>query len=181
MKIGIDISQIIYEGTGVAKYVRRLIKELLRLDKKNEYILFGASLRKRQVFLDYFNLIRGLNNRVRLITLPIPPLMLDLLWNKLHIVPVEWLMGSIDVFWSSDWTQPPLKKAIGMTTIHDLTVYKYPESFVAKIVSVQKRRLTRVKRECQFFLCDSQTTRQDVQKILKIPEKKLSVIYPGLD
>ncbi|KKW11024.1 MAG: hypothetical protein UY49_C0009G0001, partial [Microgenomates group bacterium GW2011_GWC1_49_7] len=36
MKIGIDISQIVHEGTGVATYVRRMVESLLKVDKKNQ-------------------------------------------------------------------------------------------------------------------------------------------------
>ena len=46
MKIGIDISQVVY-GTGVSNYTRNLLEALLVLDKDNEYITFGGSLRRR--------------------------------------------------------------------------------------------------------------------------------------
>ena len=39
MKIAIDISQIVY-GTGVSTYTENLIKNLLKIDKENEYLLF---------------------------------------------------------------------------------------------------------------------------------------------
>ena len=53
MKIGIDISQIVYEGTGVARYTKNLVENLLKIDKKNTYVLFGASLRKRKLLNCY--------------------------------------------------------------------------------------------------------------------------------
>ena len=46
MKIGIDITQVIY-GTGVSVYTKNLVKELLKLDTKNQYLLFGGSLRQK--------------------------------------------------------------------------------------------------------------------------------------
>jgi len=46
MKIGIDISQIVY-GTGVSVYTQNLVENLLKIDKKNEYILFFSSLRRK--------------------------------------------------------------------------------------------------------------------------------------
>lgn len=179
MRIGIDISQIVHEGTGVGRYVRSLVKTLLRIDQKNEYILFGASLRKLSSFTKYFKEIRTLNPRVRLVKIPIPPTILDLLWNTLHIIPIEWFTGSVDVFWSSDWTQPPLRRARGITTIHDLTVLRYPESFGGtNIVKTQKRRLAWAKKECRHFLCDSQTTGRDAKGLLGIVN--CTTVYPGL-
>lgn len=40
MVIGIDISQLAYPETGVANYLEKLVEELVKLDTKNEYILF---------------------------------------------------------------------------------------------------------------------------------------------
>src|SRR5690349_17140659 len=106
MKIGIDISQMVHEGTGVARYVRELTKTLIESDAVNTYVLFGASLRKRDVFAKFAQSLP--KNTVRLVVVPIPPTILDILWNVLHIVPIEWFTGPVDIFWSSDWTQPPL-------------------------------------------------------------------------
>jgi hypothetical protein len=175
MKIGIDISQIVHEGTGVGTYVQKIVAELVK-DSKHEYVLFGASLRKQEVFHAY---VKTLARPVTLVVVPIPPTLLDVLWNILHIIPVEWFIGTVDVFWSSDWTQPPLSHARGVTTIHDLTVLRFPESFANTIVTVQKRRLARATKVCSAFLCDSEATKQDVKKFLALDESSLRVVYPG--
>lgn len=180
MRIGIDISQIVHEGTGVGNYVRRIVAELIKNDKQNEYILFGASLRKQRSFFEYY---RSLNNsRIQLVVVPIPPTLLAVLWNTLCIIPVEWFTGPLDVFWSSDWTQPPLARAKGMTTIHDLTILRSAESFgggLRNIVVTQKKRLERAMKLCRVFLCDSEVTKRDAIELLGIPANKLIVVYPG--
>lgn len=178
MKIGIDISQIVHEGTGVANYVRKLVAALTKIDRQNEYVLFGSSLRKRFIFEQYFLAIKEKN--VRLVTIPIPPTILDILWNKWHVAPIEWITGPIDIFWSSDWTQPPLVKGIGVTTVHDVSFLRYPETFAKQIIDVHKRRLERVRSTCRMILCDSQATKKDLIELLNFPEKKLQVVYPGL-
>lgn len=177
MRIGIDISQIVHEGTGVGRYVREMVRSILNSDTVNEYVLFGASLRKRYVFFQFFTTVK--NDRVTLVTMPIPPTILDFLWNTVHGISIERFIGHVDVFWSSDWTQPPLNEAKGITTIHDVSFLHFPESFDEKIVAVQKRRLAQAKKECAVFLCDSETTKQDVKAYLQIDEKKLRVVYPG--
>ena len=179
MRIGIDISQIVHEGTGVGAYVKNLLRALLEADQKNEYVLFGASLRKLSTFAQYFNEVRVLNPRVRLVTVPLPPTILELLWNVLHIVPVEWFIGDVDVFWSSDWTQPPLHRAKGITTVHDVSFLRYPETFTQTIIDVQNRRLAWVKRECKTVFCDSEATKRDVMDLVGIGQNKLHVVYPG--
>jgi len=92
---------------------------------------------------------------------------------------VEWFIGEVDVFWSSDWTQPPLVKARGITTIHDISFLRFPETFDRTIPNVQKRRLRWVKRECAAILCDSEATKKDVVELLGLPQQLLRVVYPG--
>lgn len=180
MKIGIDISQIVYEGTGVATYVRSMVRELLRKDKKNTYVLFGASFRKRNLFEKFYKEVKELHHDVELISVPIPPIMLDMMWNRLHIEPIEKFTGPLDIFWSSDWTQPPLRRVKGITTIHDLSPLKFPKETDATIAGTHKRRLAWVKKECSVILCDSVATKKDVMDVLQIPENRLRVVYPGI-
>jgi len=163
----------------VGMYMRRMVEELVQINADNRFILFGSSLRKRGVLQAFCRKIKNINPSVRSVIIPLPPTLLDLMWNVLHIIPITWFTGHMDVFWSSDWTQPPLHRTKGITTIHDVSFLLYPESFAKKIVVVQKRRLKHIKKECQHFLCDSEATKSDVQKILDINPSLLSVVYPG--
>lgn len=173
MRIGIDISQIAHEGTGVANYLKNLVENLLRIDKENEYILFFSSLRK-----SIFNKFPNSNFQIR--TFKFPPTLLDLLWNRLHILPIEWLIGDVDVFLTSDWTEPPSKKAKKVTILYDLSVYKFPQEMDKKIVQTQKRKLNWVKKESNMIICISEATKKDAMETLGIEEKRLKVIYPGV-
>jgi glycosyltransferase involved in cell wall biosynthesis len=176
MKIGIDISQMVYEKTGVANYLRNLLENLLKLDKKNEYILFASSLRQRDKLNYYHTTVRG-NSTLKIF--PFPPTFLDFLWNRLHICPIEWFIGDVDIFITSDWTEPPAKKAKKATILYDLIVYKYPEETAQKIVEVQKRKLAWVKKESDVIFCISQATKKDAMEILGIEEERLRVVYLG--
>jgi len=164
MKIGIDISQIVY-GTGVSFYTQNLVEHLLKIDKKNEYVLFGGSLRQQEKLRDFGAKV-----------FPFPPSLADFIWNRLHILPVEKFIGSIDIFHSSDWTQPP-SKAAKVTTIHDFGFLKYPETAHPKIAAVHKRRLAWIKKECDLIIAVSQSTKRDIIEILGIPEEKIRVVY----
>lgn len=181
MKIGIDISQVAYEGTGTSQLVTNLVSRLLKIDEKNEYILFYSSLRKNFQFSSIRQAQDNFqsNHNFKIKKFRFPPSLLDLLWNKLHILPIEWLIGDVDVFVTSDWTEPPTRRAKKATILYDLIVYKYPKETDSKIVSVQKRKLKWVKKESDIILCISEATRKDAMKILGIEEERLKVIYPG--
>jgi hypothetical protein len=166
-----------YKNTGVANYLSNLVATLIEQDKKNDYILFFSSLRKtiEDTSLD----ITKLPSNVRVKSFRFSPKMLDVLWNRLHVLPVEWLVGKIDIFITSDWTEPPASNAQKITILYDLVVYKHPEESATIIVQTQKRKLAWVKKESSKILCISEATKKDAHNVLGISKDKLSVIYPG--
>lgn len=151
MRIAIDISQIVY-GTGVSSYTRNLVKALLSIDRENEYVLFGGALRRRQEIIDAF-----LGSHI----FPIPPTLADILWNRLHIFPIERLIGSVDVIHTSDWSEPP-SSAFKVTTVHDLYPLLYPKLVHPSIVGVHKRKLYWVMRETKRIIVPSLSTKSDL-------------------
>src|SRR3990167_3975311 len=177
MKIGIDVSQMAYEWTGVANLLAKLVEHLLKVDKENEYTLFFSSLRRNFQF-SIFNFQSNHNFKIK--KFKFPPILLDLLWNKLHILPIEWLIGDVDVFITSDWTEPPTIRAKKVTILYDLIVYKYPNETDRRIVETQKRKLKWVKKESSMIFCISEATKRDAIGILGIEEKRLKVIKPGV-
>lgn len=188
MRIGIDISQLAYEATGVANFLKQLVEHLIEEDKGNEYVLFYASLRKPLSFPKLWSRGKRVTienfpkSEVKSVTINefrLPPTLLDILWNRLHIFPIEKLIGPVDVFISSDWTQPP-SKAKKVTILYDLIVYKHPKETANKIVNVHKRRLKWVKKEVDKVICISEATKKDAIKLLGIDEAKLAVITPGI-
>ena len=181
MKIAIDVSQIVY-GTGVSNYTANLVRHLLKIDKRNQYILFGTSLRQRNKLYEFKKTLENYEN-VTFEFRFLPPTIFELLANRLRILSVEKLIGrEVDVFHSSDWTQPRVKSknTKKVTTIHDMTVYLFPSSFDPKITTTQKVRLAKVKKDVDLVIADSQTTKEDVVKFLEIPEEKVRVVYLGV-
>ena len=169
MKVGIDISQIVFAGTGVATYTRNLVENIVKQDQKNEYVLFGSSLRQQKILNDF---LPNINHKI----FPIPPTVMETIWNRFHILPVENLIGKVNVFHSSDWTESP-SKAKKVTTVHDLIVYKFPKSSDPGIIAAQKRKLTWAKKEEAAFIAVSKATKKDIVEILGVPEEKITVIY----
>jgi glycosyltransferase involved in cell wall biosynthesis len=158
MRIAIDISQIVYE-TGVSTYVLNLVSNLLKLDKKNEYVLFAGTLRRKQDVLSVFPQAR---------VFPFPPVVADIIWNRLHTLPIERFIGKVDVLHTSDWAEAP-SQAFKVTTVHDLAPLLYPNLFprdiIRNIVDTHKRKLNRVASECKRIIVPSNATRADMVKL----------------
>lgn len=179
MIIGVDVTMLVYTGSGVANYTFNLVKTLLEIDKKNEYRLFYSSLRRPKKFY-YLDKLKGLGGKVY--AFRFPPTLLQLWWSKLHIVPVEWFIGKVDVYFSSDFLRPPLlpgTKAI--TTVHDLTWKIYPQFHEQRIIDAHKIKLEKTVKYQDTILVDSQSTKNDLTKYYpEINEKRIYVIYPGI-
>lgn len=171
MRIGIDVSPVIYE-TGVSGYTRSLVNALLET-KEEEFVLFGGSLRRMGELRAAFK-----NPPVR--TFPIPPTLADLVWNKFHTFPIELLIGRVDVFHSSDWAQPPTK-AYKVTTIHDLVPLRFPEISHPKVVRAHKARLHWVKKEVDKIIAVSQFTKHEIVELLGIEPERITVIPEAPD
>lgn len=175
MKIGIDISQLAYPNTGVSNYLENLVLSLVK-NSDHKFILFFSSFRGNvpQSVLEITK-----QENVVLVQKKIPPTLLNIMWNIVHKIPIESFTGPLDLFLTSDWTEPPskIKKA---TIIYDLIVYKYPNETDEKIIKVQKKKLYWVKKESDIIFCISESTKNDVHEILGIEKEKLKVIYPGI-
>ncbi|MBI2029517.1 glycosyltransferase family 4 protein [Candidatus Gottesmanbacteria bacterium] len=180
MKIAIDISQICYQGSGVARYVEQLVEHMIKNDDKNQYLLYGNSMRQKKILLDFIYKMKKLNSNIENKIIAMPQTLADILWNKLHILPIENLIGEVDIFHASDWVEPPVKKALKVTTIHDLLVFKYPGYFTQEIIDTQKRRISWVLAESNMVIVDSHTTKNDLIDLFDFPKDKIKVVYPGI-
>lgn len=188
MRVGIDVSQIAYGNTGVANYLSNLVREMVKNDE-HEFILFFSSFR-RDLPSEFEDEVKRSNVRIK--KFKIPPTALDLLWNRFHIIPIEKFIGNVDIFITSDWSEPP-SKCKKATIIYDLIAYKYPEethnetefritklNISANIVDIQKRKLNWVKKESNIVFCISESSKKDAIAILGIDPEKIKVIYPGI-
>lgn len=174
MRIGIDISQLAYPNTGVSNYLENLVLQLVK-DEKHDFVLFFSSLRGKVPAS-----IQNLNGKnIILKRIKIPQSALHLMWNVAHKIPVEKFIGAVDLFITSDWTEPPAK-ARKATILYDLIVLKFPDETSEKIVRVQEKKLSWVKKESDIIFCISESTKRDAHNILGIDDGKLKVIYPGL-
>jgi hypothetical protein len=178
MRIAMDISQVAYERTGVSKSVTKLVENLLKEDAKNEYIFFFSSLRG-SLSKEFLQKLSGGTN-VKLRTYKIPQSLLTLFWNELHILPIEWLVGQVDVFVTSDWTEPPTKKAKKVTFVHDLTPFLFTNETDEKIIRNHKLKLSWAKKECEAFICPSESTKKDLEKLFNVKPEKVHVVRWGV-
>ncbi len=175
MKIAIDISQIVY-GTGVSVYTRNLVVNLIKLYPQTEFILFAGSLRQAEKIKSFVSRLKAENKIV-----PLPPRLLNILWNSFHVFPIEKIIGQVDLIHTSDWTEPP-SKIPKVTTLHDLVFFKYPSKTTAGWVQANHRkRLSWVIRESKIIFTVSKSTKKDLLSLFKIDPDRIIVTYEGVE
>ncbi|PJA56011.1 hypothetical protein CO165_00510 [Candidatus Roizmanbacteria bacterium CG_4_9_14_3_um_filter_33_18] len=179
MKIGIDITSLAYRGFGVTNYTYNLVKELLTIDKTNDYHLFYSSFHNSKNF-SYLDEFKRLGGIVHKYNIPLP--LLQFLWIKFELFPIEWLIGKMDVFYFSDFSRSPLLSGTkGVTTVHDLVWKIYPQYHEQKIVNAHSIKLEKTINHGDTILVDSMSTKKDLIKYFsKINKEKIQVVYPGI-
>lgn len=178
MIIGIDVSSTAY-GTGVSNYTLNLVRNLLKNDHQNFYKLFYSSL--RQPLPKEISKLSQYKN-VQIFYFRLPPTLLAVLWNKIHVLPIELFIGKCDIFHTSDWTEPPAFKAKTIATIHDLAPFVNSQWLHPKIVSTHRQKMFWAAKKCHHFICVSDNTRRDLLKYFpKINPSICTVIYEAAE
>lgn len=174
MKIGID-ARLINE-TGVGRYIRHLIIELINIDKKNEYVLYVLNNTRIPFELPKSNW-RVHRVRAR--------------WHTLREqieLPFIYYRENLDILHVPYFTVPLLYSRLMITTIHDLTILRvntgkattlpYPLYWLKKIGYrfVLKNGLQKSK----HIIAVSETTKTDVIQTWSI-KNPISVTLEGVD
>ena len=178
MIICIDITSIPY-GTGVSNYTLNLVRNLLKIDKTNTYKLFFSSFRL-PIPPEITELKKCSNVKIYHYRFPIS--LLEFLWNRLHIFPIEFFVGKCNIVHTSDWTQPPTIWAKTITTVHDLAPFLFPQWQHPLIIETHNRKLKLAAKYCRQFICVSQNTKNDLLKLFpQINPNRISVIYEAAE
>jgi len=182
MRIGIDARKILNprktESIGVGHYTYQLIRHLLEIDHKNEYVIFfDASVRQKDVrkftqknvkivfypFSDYKKYLPGVYNEI-LASAILSRENLDVL----HVTSTE-----VQI--------PATYRGRVVLTVHDLGVLKTPENY-KKVAQLQAKTMKRFMiKKADRIIAVSRTIADDVVDIYDRAPEMINVIHSGLD
>lgn len=176
MRIGIDISALTINHTGVANYSLSLLKYILKIDKKNKYLLFAfvssnKALRKlKEYSLDIFP-------NVELKIYRLNSGILRRVWNFIPFIPADFLYRKIDFLHLSDMVFLPLRSIPTIATVYDMTPSLFPEFHFARNISFHNIRNKFIAKKSKLVITISENSKQDIISLLGIPSRKIRVIY----
>lgn len=170
MKIGIDIRYLstFTNKAGFYQYVYNLVSNLLLVDSHNEYTLL-ATLRG----------FRGDGKIVSQFLRRFPGRISDLLLEKLSM-PIEFLMGMLDIFHGPCYFVPHCLRCKSIVTIHDLMTLRYPEFLELETVDYYNKKIRISTQRADAIIAISNFTKTEIVDLLNIPEERVRVIYNGI-
>ena len=103
-------------------------------------------------------------------------------WHKLRLpLPAERLAGACDIFHSPDFTLPPLSRARGVVTVHDLSFLRVPQCADPGLRAFLERAVPRSLARAARVLADSENTKRDLIELLDVAPEKISVVPAGIE
>ena len=166
MRIGIMLRSIDEKG-GVGVYTRNIVKELLRLDKSNEYILFYANPSNKGLFSHHENVkevwVKGTTKAV---------------WDQVFI-PHACRMENIDILFHPKFTVPLFAPCKAVMVVHgaDWLIPEQAQFYPWWDVKYMQLMLPLYFKKSTAVISVSKETTYNFNRILKLPAGKIQTIY----
>ena len=184
LRIAVDYNTAVIPGAGVARYTRSLVEALARLDRTNRYTLFygGRGLsRETEPYRAARALVHHHGNFAAR-ELPLSARLMTLLWQRARVPwPLERSIGPHDIVHAPDYVLPPHRQGRGIVTIHDLSFLIVPETAEPRLVAYLRAAVPRAVRHANLVIAVSETTRQDVLRLLPVPPERVVTVLNGVD
>jgi glycosyltransferase involved in cell wall biosynthesis len=119
-RIGLDATPLLGNRTGVGRYTLSLLQALAAYD--DELVATAFTFHGR----NHLDQVAPTGVQVR--SRAVPASALQQLWARVEWPPVELLGTDVDVFHATNFVLPPLRRARGVVTIHDLSYLHLAET-----------------------------------------------------
>lgn len=173
MRIGIDATALPPQPVGAGNYIIQLIRALSALEPEDEYVIFAQKSGRTLIDLPtsrrfHWQVVEDMTPAVRL------------MWEQ-TVLPRLTRQAKIDVLHSLHYTKPLWPGCASVVTFHDMTFFLYPH------LHTRSKRIffpiaTRMSaRQAKAIIADSESTRQDIIRLLRVSEEKVFTVLLGVD
>ena len=165
MRIGLEVSPLAINSTGIPNYILRLLKGLAHIDADNEYFLYTN---KRIPF----SLGLPVNFKVVLLKRPLPRFQL---WFQMAL-PYRLKREKIDIFHGLFSRLPLVLPVPGILTVHDLSGYKMPR-FHKRHTYVTNQMFPTFIKKASGIIAVSKFTAEELVSIFPDAAEKTTVVH----
>ncbi len=171
MKIGIDARMYGFGFTGIGRYTSELVSHLARMDQENHYVLF---MRK-----EAFDQFECPNERFEKRLADFHHYSFGEQFGFNQLLKKE----KLDLMHFTHFNAPVFYRGPSIVTIHDLTLSFFPGKKMTRFWYRWAYHwvIKNVTRKAKAVIAVSENTKKDLMKVLKVPEKKIEVIYNGVN
>lgn len=170
MRIGIDTLAVIpSEIGGTQTYLTKLIENLARIDRSNEYFLFVAPWNK-----DLFQTEQE-NFQLMICNIPAKPLAIRATYEQMTLPFLAW-KNKIDVFHFPANVSPFVLACPSVLTIHDTCAFTIPELIPVVLRQYWKIMVRRSAQNANLIIAVSRSSKEDIVRFLDISREKVQVI-----
>lgn len=171
MRVGIELTPLTYALTGIGYYVRHVVRELAVLMAPGDLQGFIAGIRK----------LGDGNTMIPYRRLPMPPRFLNLTWAWGGWPSVDARLGGVDVYHAVNYRLPPLKRARGVLSIHDLGFLREPGWSNPGTNRLFGKHIQRDALRADAVITCSRATQRDIISLLGVEPERVYVIYDAAD
>ena len=179
MRLVFDVTPLSHPLTGIGNYMLGMLGGIAEASEgRHELVFFAATgpQNTRRVLAA----VDGIPGDRRVVVVLPPSNAWRKLWSRTQRLPVEWLIGPLDVFHLSDWMYPPQRAGFRTTTAHDLGPLHHPEWVDPRTRALHVPKALHAAKTCHLTFANSRYTADDVVRTLGVPEDRVMVAYPGI-
>jgi glycosyltransferase involved in cell wall biosynthesis len=160
MRVVVDATPLLGTRTGIGRYTSHLLEALAALRSTGtaeDLELVGTAFSWRGLDALPSELPAGVAARAH----RAPARFLQAAWSRTEFPPVEWLAGRADVVHATNYVLPPLRRAGGVVTVHDLSYLRLPDT-VTSATARYRKLVPRSLRRAAVVLSDSEAIAAEV-------------------
>jgi glycosyltransferase involved in cell wall biosynthesis len=176
LRVGLDATSAARQNAGIGRYCRQLLAALSTRDDPFRFRVFycgGGVLHGH---------LPPMDSRFRVRSLPISDRVLNAMWHRARLpLPVQLVIGRIDVFHSPDFSLPPTGRTPTILTIHDLAFLREPDCAFPSLRDYLARVVPRGVRNATHIVAVSENTKSDLVELFDTSAEKITTIYEGVD
>lgn len=175
MRVAIDLTALLPEGSGVDNYLTRLVLSLGRVDPVNRYRIY-VNYEDRKLFDG------RLPRNFALVPLSLRPRPLRLLFQQVAL-PATTLGWKADVVHSPSFIMPYYRgRQRHLLTVYDMTFFTLPECHTAlRRSALYRRALLDSIRRAHLITVPSRSTREQILEFVPdLPEGRIRLVIPGI-
>lgn len=163
--------------TGSGQYTENLLRELLRLDTENQYVLFSPSVQRSAGGKQLEAVSRGLGGHVLATPFDKGSRNLAKLWFEQVAFPLACRQLGLDLAHVPYFASPLFPAVPTVVTIHDLIPLILPAYRGSLRVRLYTRLVTAAARKAEAIITVSQASQRDIVRCLHIPPERIHVTY----